>query len=274
MSGASSREALANLRAYQDGVLRAYSTPETLTSLAAELYQVADLLTGQPRLRRLLGDPATPAEARAGLVTSLLQGKISPTALETTQAAVRERWSTPWDLADGLERSADDALLTAADRQGALDEVEDELFRFERILDAEGELVTILDEVTVPAERRVNLLDRVLSGKVHPVTQALLQHAVRSQRRRSVTFVIDDLLAEAAARQERSLARVISAVPLTAEQLTRLGAVLAQLYGRAMSIRTAVDPSVKGGLVIRVGDEIIDGSVASRLAQARTALAG
>jgi F-type H+-transporting ATPase subunit delta len=272
MTGAASREARAALRHDQDAIVGTTTTPDALSALAEELYAVSGLLADQPQLRRTLGDPATPPERRATLAATLLQSQVSPSALQITQSAVRQRWSSPWDLADGVERSGDDALLAAAEQQGVLDDVEDELFRFERILDAEGQLVTILDEATVAPERRIALLDQVLQAKVNPVTLALLRQAVRSQRRRSLTFVIDDLLSEATARQERSLARVVSAVPLTEAQQARLTAVLTQLYGRAMSIRIAIDPAVKGGLIVRVGDEVIDGSVATRLSGARAAL--
>jgi F-type H+-transporting ATPase subunit delta len=95
-----------------------------------------------------------------------------------------------------------------------------------------------------------------------------------SGRKRSVTLAIDDLLDEAAALRERSVARVMSAVELTDAQQARLGAALSEMYGRTISIRTAVDPAVVGGLVVRVGEELIDGSIATRLAAARSALAG
>jgi F-type H+-transporting ATPase subunit delta len=273
MSGSATREALANLRTSREAVERGAS-PDTLISLSEELYSAADLLSSQPRLRRSLGDPGIPSAARAELAGTLLRSHLSGPALEIVQTAARLRWSTPWDLAEALERSADDALFAAAEQQGVLGEVEEQLFRFERIVDAESLLVTALDDGRQVPERRVALLNQLLQNKVHPITLSLLHHAVASRRRHSITFVIDDLLVEAAARQQRSLARVLSAVELTDEQQTRLSAVLTEMYGRPMTIRTAVDPSLRGGLVIRVGDELIDGSVASRLLGARAALAG
>jgi F-type H+-transporting ATPase subunit delta len=177
------------------------------------------------------------------------------------------------DRTRAVELAIDDLLFAAAERDGSLDEVEDQLFRFQRVLGSEGQLATLLDEKSVAGERRVALLRRLLDGKVHPVTLALLEQAVQSDRTRAVELAIDDLLEAAAARQERSVARVVSAAPLSDQQQDRLVAALSQLYGRTMSLRTALDPDVRGGLVIRVGDEVIDGSVASRLAQARTALA-
>jgi F-type H+-transporting ATPase subunit delta len=190
------------------------------------------------------------------------------------ETAARLRWSRPWDLVDGLEDIADDALFAAAEKNGSLDEVEDELFRFERILAAQSPLTTLLDELTVPAERRVGLLRDLLGRKVQPVTEQLLEHAVASGRKRSIELAIDDLLDAGARRRERSVARVLSAVPLTTEQETRLASVLSTMYGRPISVRSAVDPTVQGGLVIRVGDELIDGSIATRFATARSQLAG
>jgi F-type H+-transporting ATPase subunit delta len=101
----------------------------------------------------------------------------------------------------------------------------------------------------------------------------LLEHAIRSGRRRGITAAISRLLEDAAARQDRSIARVISAVPLTDAQESRLSAVLSEYFRRRISVRTAVEPAVRGGLMIRIGDEVIDGTVSTRLALARNALA-
>jgi F-type H+-transporting ATPase subunit delta len=243
-------------------------------ALADELYSAAGLLAGQPRLRRALGDPSTDASARADLARSLFSGQVGDVAVQLITDAVALRWSSPWDLTDGLEVLGDDALLAAAEQDGELDAVEDELFRFERILAQSGELSAALDEAGVPPERRLGLLNSLLGQKVHPITAQLLQHAITSGRRPTLLLAIDDLLQASAARRERSVARVLSATELTPEQTERLAAALTRLYGREINVRTAVDESVRGGLVVRVGDEVIDGSIASRLAAARAAFAG
>jgi F-type H+-transporting ATPase subunit delta len=243
-----------------------------LVTLASELYSVADVLVDNPRLRRALGDPATPAEGRAKLIGDLLAGQVSESAREIAQAVVSERWSSPWDMTDALETAGDDALFEAAERDQVLDRVVDELFRFERILDAQSELTVLLDEKPVDPARRAALLHTVLGGKAHEFTCALLEHAVRSQRKHTLAFAIDDLLEEAAARQAQSMARVLSAVELTREQTTALTQTLSEIYGRPITVRTAVAPAIRGGLVIRIGDEVIDGSVAARLASAELAL--
>jgi F-type H+-transporting ATPase subunit delta len=272
MMRSASRRALEELKSAQDQAFGGHTGTNQLADLASELYAVADVLVGAPQLRRTLGDPATAPEKRTGLVDTLFAGKVGDSTLTLVKTAVGQRWSSPWDLTDALETAGDDALFASADKAGELDRVEDELFRLERILAAEGDVASLLDEQTASVERRSGLLDTLVEGKVAPVTLSLLRHAVASQRKRSVLLAIDDLLEQAAARQHRSIARVVSARPLTAEQERRLAAVLTEMYGRAISVRSALDPDLQGGLVVRVGDEVIDGSVATRFAQARAAM--
>jgi F-type H+-transporting ATPase subunit delta len=269
-----SRAALTELQQRLEAVIGRFSTPEGLSGLAQEVHQVAQLLAAQPRLRRTLADASTAPERRAELVNQLLQNQIGGSALQVVRDAVSLRWSSAWDLVDALEVVAADALFAAAEGQGVLDEVEDELFRFERVLDGRSELAVLLDEATVSPQRRTELLDALVADKVSPITAELLRQAISSRRKHTVRLAIDDLLNAAAKRRNRSVAKVISAVPLSAQQEDRLTAALTDLYHRPISVRTAIDPAVRGGLVVRIGDEIIDGSVTARMLQARTALAG
>lgn len=274
MIHAASRQALADLRERLDAVLNRFSTAGGLTGLADELYAVVDLLIEQPQLRRKLADPTTGSERRSGLARSLLEAKVSASTVQVVSDAVSLRWSTAWDLLDALEISADEVLLGAAEQAGQLDAVEDELFRFERILDGDSRLTTLLDDYSADATRRADLVGSLLSGKASDTTTRLLQHAVSSQRKRSIMHALDDLLELATRRRDRSTARVISAVPLTATQERQLGRALTDMYGRTITVRTAVEPSIRGGLVVRIGDELIDGSILARLNGAKAALAG
>ena len=272
MIHAASRAAQAELRTALGGDLPARAG--SLTERAAELHNVSRLFETEPRLRRTLGDPATSAERRRDLAASLLTGKVSDTAVALVSQAVGLRWSNPWDLTDGLSMLGDEILLDSALHAGHLDNVEDELFRFGRILRAQDELRGLLDEQAVPADRRVALMNDVLAGKADPVTVALLDQAVRSGRKRTMELAIDDLLERTAVIRGQSMADVTSAILLSDEQEQRLGAALSRIYGRLITVRTQVDPAVQGGLIVRVGDEIIDGSVARRLADVRAELAG
>jgi F-type H+-transporting ATPase subunit delta len=268
-----SRSSIAAVRGGVAETAAGLSSTDRVT-LADHLTSVAALLTSQPRLRRALTDAAMSVNARGGLATQVLGNKIAPTAMAVTENAVRKEWAASWDLVDAIEQAADDVLLIDAEDSRRLGDVEDELFRFERILEAEPALTTLLDSATAPAERRIGLLNSLVADKVSPVTRRLLEQALRSGRTRGITMAISRLLDAATARQERSVARVISAVPLTDAQERRLATLLTRQFGRNISVRTAVEPAVQGGLVIRIGDEVIDGSVSSRLAAARKAVAG
>jgi F-type H+-transporting ATPase subunit delta len=268
-----SRASLDSLRADLEGVLAGLSSTDR-SALSEQLAAVGGVLTAQPRLRRALGDASTPPEARSALATTILQNKIGSSAMSVTQMSVQRRWSSPWDLVDSVEQASDDVLLYDSEQAGTLGEIEDELFRFERILEVDPQLASLLDAAAQPADRRVGLLRNLVSGKVTPITMELLEHAVRSGRRRGVVAAISRLLEDAAARQDRSVARVISAVPLTDAQESQLTAVLSEKFGRRISVRTAVEPGIRGGLTIRIGDEVIDGSISTRLAAARNAVTG
>jgi F-type H+-transporting ATPase subunit delta len=279
-SGGGPIAVLAHLRDAIKGQLREEPEPSpgepgaALVELATELHQVSRLLEVQPRLRRALGDPSTAGERRSQFARRILSGKISDRALNLVVDAVSLRWSNPWDLTDALSIVGDELLLDSAQRTGQLDNVEDELFRFGRILRAQDDLRGLLDEQSVPAERRIGLLTGVVGDKVDPVTLALLDQAVRSGRKRTIELAIDDLLERTAQLRGQSVADVSTAVALTDAQEQRLGAALSRLYDRTITVRTLVDPSVQGGLVVRIGNEIIDGSVAHRLAVVRAELAG
>jgi F-type H+-transporting ATPase subunit delta len=271
MIGAASRQSLASLDEQVDSAVRS-AGDDALEGIAGELYDVSGILATQPQLRRMVSDTSTAAASRRDLAARIFQGNISDAAFGVAAAAVELRWSGPWDLTDAIEIAADRVLLELADRRDALDAVEDQLFRFGRIVDANDELRSHLDEQTVPAQLRVQLLDSLLAGKADPVTVELLERTVRSGRKHSVALAVDGLLNEVAWRRQRATALVRSAAPLTDQQIARLAAALRAMYGREIDIRVEIDPAVKGGLVVRVGDEVIDGSVAGRLAAARSAL--
>ena len=265
---AASRESLADLSARLDVFIGQVGVAE-LDRLADQLFSVARLLSGETTLRRHLADPAVPQESRTGLVERLLGSKLDRPALEAVAAAVAERWSRPVDLVNALEALARNAALGSAEKSDRLDEVEDELFRFGRILDREPELAGLLADTSRPLDGRTALLDRVLGGKVTPTTATLLNQAVALPRGRHLDVITEELAELAAARRELSVARVVTPVRLTPEQEQRLTTSLSRLYGRPMSLQVELDEALLGGLVVRVGGEVIDGSVAGRIEAAR-----
>jgi F-type H+-transporting ATPase subunit delta len=272
---AASRETLAEAEARLDSRVDDSSGAE-LRTLGEELFAVMRLLAEEPTLRRHLADSSVPGASRSQLADQLLGSQVGRAALDTVSDLVGGRWSRPVDLLDAVEMLARRATLGVAEKDGTLDAVEDELFRFGRILDREPELSRLLGDQAAPVEGRVDLLDRVLGGstgsRVSPVTKALLEQAVRTPGGRHLDRASEELAELAAARRDRYVAHVGTPVALTSAQEQRLTDSLSRLYGRRMSLQLELDRSLLGGLVIRVGGEVIDGSVSSRLNAARRSL--
>jgi F-type H+-transporting ATPase subunit delta len=255
------------------GHARATTGPELVT-LADELFAVARLLDGQLSLRRALSDPAGKPEDRAALARRLFAGKVSDVTLDLVETVASQRWSHPIDLVDAFMTLATEASLDAANVRGELDGVEDELFRFGRIVSGDRELGRLLSDRKASAEGKRALLDRLLSGRVSPVTEQLLRNVLTGPHVGTAENAVERLSDVASRRRGRSVARVTSAVALTADQEQRLSDVLRRIYGRTVGLQITVDPSLLGGLIVQVGDEVIDGSIAHRLEAAERRLAG
>ncbi|MBQ1092430.1 F0F1 ATP synthase subunit delta [Streptomyces sp. B93] len=271
MNGAS-REALAAARERLDALTDATSVDAG--ALADELAAVTALLDREVSLRRVLTDPAQSGEAKADLVQRLLGGQIGGETADLVSGMVRARWSQSRDLVDALEELADTADLTAAQRAGTLDDVEDELFRFGRIVSSNTGLRAALTDRKATASAKGELLRSLLGGRAASATERLVTRLVTAPRGRSLEAGLESLSKLAADRRDRMVAVVTSAVPLSDVQKQRLGAALAKLYGRRMHLNLEVDPAVVGGIRVQVGDEVINGSLADRIEDAERRLAG
>ncbi|TQJ90036.1 F0F1 ATP synthase subunit delta [Streptomyces sp. SLBN-31] len=270
MNGAS-REALAAARERLDALTD--STSADAAKLADELAAVTALLDREVSLRRVLTDPAQAGEAKAQLAQRLFAGQVGGQAVDLVSGMVRSRWSQSRDLVDALEELANTADLTAAQKRGALDDVEDELFRFGRIVSSNTELRAALTDRAATTSAKVELLHRLLGGRAAAATERLVTRLVTAPRGRSLESGLESLSKLAAERRERLVAVVTSAVPLSDTQKQRLGAALAKLYGRQMHLNIDVDPEVLGGIRVQVGDEVINGSIADRIEDAGRRLA-
>ncbi len=254
--------------------LRGLAGQADLAQVGDELFAVADLLGANPPLRRALSDPSRPGEQRAGLAAALLTGRISQPTIDLVGVLARSRWASPMELLDAVEALAVHATVAAADLAGRLDAVEDELFRFRRIVAAQPVLRAALSDSSVAPERKDALLRDLLAGRTAAETQRLLRQAFLFPRGRGYDRVLDEYARIAAERRHRVRALAKVAVPLTAQQRERLTAALRRTYGTDIHLDVEVDPSALGGVSVRVGDEVIDGTIASRLELAGRRLAG
>jgi F-type H+-transporting ATPase subunit delta len=268
-----SRGSLASVRA-RLADLTGDSDEAALQQLSGELFSVVTLLAGPGGVRRTLSDPAIDAGRKERFVDQLFGEHVSATTVEVLKQIARTRWSEPRDVVDALENLAVETALVHAERDGQLDEVEDGLFRFERILASEHALRAALTDRNLPADRKLELLHRLLDGKVADTTFALVQRAVLSPRGRTVERVLRDYSELAASRRERLIARVTSAVALSEDQQGRLTEALRASTGEDIRLQLIVDPGLIGGVTVRIGDEQIDGSVLRHLTEARRQLGG
>lgn len=248
---------------------------KALSNLSAELVSVAEMLDREIVLTRYLTVPAEDAAPRVRLIERLVSGKVSGATLDVLRLAVSERWSANSDLGDAIQHLSRQALLEVAEREDKVDDVEDQLFRFSRILDAQPRLGILLGDYGVPVEGRINLLRKVLdsaSGKVDPIVVALLTQTVQLLRGESAEEAFQFLAKVAVARRGEIVARVSAAAELSDAQRSRLTEVLGRIYGHSVTVQLQTSEELLGGLLISVADEVIDGTLASRLAAAQAQL--
>ena len=243
-------------------------------AVSEDLFSVADVFDEQISLRRALTDPSADEERKSALVTGLFGGKIGDPALEEVVQLASSRWSSGRDLSDATEELAVQAAVTLADQQGYLDDLEDDLFRFGRIVGSQPELRSFLGDPAIPGERKAELIGRLVEGKVRPVTVRLIDRAVIAPRGRSLDRALEDYAKIAADHRQRMIAVVRVAVDMTDAQRTRLADILRRMHGREVHLNIVLDPTVQGGISVQVGDEVIDGTITTRLDQARRQIAG
>lgn len=244
-------------------------------SIAEELFAVVALLDSNARLRRMLSDPGVPAERRASLAADILaSSSLSDPTTEMVEALVRSTWSKPVDLVDAADQLAAQALFAGAEQAGSLDDIEDELFRFGRILDREPQLRSALTSPSLPADNKTELLDALLGDRVQGATYVLVRELVLRPRGRTIDRGLEEYGRLAAARRERLVAQVRTVAPLSEEQMERLATALAARLGHDVHLNIELDPDLIGGLTVRVGDVLFDGSIAHRLTLARQVMTG
>jgi F-type H+-transporting ATPase subunit delta len=260
------------LTAHAERLLGEAAGRHALDQVAGELAGFARLIASEPRLRGPLLDPGLPAEAKRGLLADLGRGRLEPATVELLATLAEQQRTPPRLLAELLVELAAQASFAAADAAGDLDRVEDDLFSFATAVASSPRLRAALSDPALPLERKRALVGDLLGGRAEPRSAALIELLLDLEQGHDLDIRCRELAGMAAARRNRVVAEVRTAVPLDGERQVRLAATLAEVLGRPVELRCSVDESIIGSVVVRVGDEVFDGSVRSRIEQARERL--
>lgn len=246
----------------------ALSTATVDLDTARELFAAARAVAGSKALSGALADPTAAPEARNALVARVF-GTLSPTAQQLLSTTAAQRWSSTDELLDGLEELAIRAAAKAD--QGDL---EGELFRVSRIVAENPELELALGSRLGDGAAKGALMQTLFGGRAGEGTNLVVSSLVQHPRGRRVRAILSRAIRIVAAQRGRTVATVTTATPLTEDQTARLRTALSRTYGGEVTISSVVDPSIVGGVRVQIADDVIDGSIASRLADVRQKLAG
>jgi F-type H+-transporting ATPase subunit delta len=226
-------------------------------------------ISGSTQLRALLADPSIEVAEKTGLIGRIFSS-LDPAATSLLGSLVSARWSNSDQLIDGIEQVGIRAIADSTEA----DTIESELFAFARAVSSDPELELAVGSKLGDASEKAALVDRLLAKKADPATLAIVRHLVQSPRGRRIGELLSTAAETVADASGGIVATVTAAAPLTAAQLEKLTATLTAQYGREPRIAVKVDPSVIGGLRVQVGDDVIDGTISSRLTELRLQLAG
>lgn len=266
----SSRGALATGRQQLETAL---GQTDALT-LADELVAVGDALDSSAALRRALTDPSRDASAKQQLAGRLFGGKVSEQTTQVVDALVGQRWSAERDLADAVDLLSAESVVAAAEREGRIDQLEGELFQVGRIVDSSPELRDALADRQRDGAEKAGLVHQLLDGKAAPETVRLATRAAQNPRGQRYHQALERYAGVAARRREQLIALVTVAAPLSDQHQERLRQALQRTYDKPVQLNVVVDADIIGGMRVKIGDEVIDGTVSRRLDDARRAMAG
>ena len=269
--GGSSRASVLALRKTLAEVVNKQS-PAELAQFANDLFVILSVLSSSIGVRRALTDNARDASAKAELISNLFGKNISSAAQSLLASAASLRWSSPGEIADAIENLAVEAESAVADKNGELEKLENQLFDFARVLKANPDLRQALNTSADTDEAKLALLEAVIKGKYSSSTLNLLRKVVTLRRGRSIDATLAAYSHYVSSRKDRLVAHVKSEVELSSSQIEKLVAALTKQMGRPVHINLEIDPKVLGGISIRYADDVIDGTIVNRIAEAGRAL--
>mgnify|MGYP003332068425 FL=1 len=262
-----------SLSAARNALEKKLTSAEIAATAARELLAMVVVFDSNISLSRALTDRSRNVADKSELIKRVFANSISEVTLSFANELIALRWSSPSDLVSAIERLGIETDAAAAEKSNSLDRLEEELFSFTQTVRKSPELRATLNNRELIGARKSALIASLLKGKSHDVTVRLIGALVDHPRGRNIDSVLIDLADAIAARKSRAIAHVKSAVVLTPEQVSRITKSLSSQIGTQVRVNVEIDTNVVGGLSIRFGDEVIDGSIATRIGRAQRLLA-
>jgi F-type H+-transporting ATPase subunit delta len=263
--GSATREAVAAAKAALAGQPGAADL-----ALGEELFAAGRVIGDSSQLRSVLSDPSADPAAKTKIIDGMF-GSLSTKTRGFLSGLVHSRWSSQKDLLAGIEELGLRVMALSVD--GSVD-IAAELFAFGTVVSSSAELELAIGSKLGQTEAKAQLVQALLGGKASKQTVAIVRHLVQQPRGRRINALLAGAAAVVADQAGLAIATVTTATPLTADQLSRLQARLSASYGRPLKVNLVIDPELIGGVRVQIGDDIIDGSVATRLGDLKLQLAG
>lgn len=236
------------------------------------LLGVSGVLAENVNLRKTLVDVAVAPETKQSTLNAVFGTRVDDAALQIVVRAANRRFARAQDFVTAVETAGVTAIAAAAQAEGTLGQVEEEVFRFTRLLVSDHELDGAF-ESPAPTTAKRELVSTLLASRVSEYTLTLIHYAVSHPRGKRVSETLENFSQVLAFRQQRAVADVTVAHPLTQEQEERLARALSASYGRELVLNVHIDPNVVGGVRVQVGDEVTSSTIADRIADVRRRLA-
>lgn len=237
-------------------------------TMAGELFAFANALQSSAQLRSLLSDPSAEAAGKEQVIDSVFVA-ASAKAKELAKFAANLRWSSSRDMAAAFELMG---VRSIASQSKALDALQAELFEIQQLVAQDSELELTLSTTRFSALAKQDLIEKLFTGKVAADALALARQAVFSRTYKRFAEVIEQYGLWIAEFAGESVAHVKVAKAISQEQLTRLAGALAKAFGRELQLNVEIDPEIIGGVHVTVNGEVIDGTVLTKLVNARLQL--
>ncbi len=269
--GGSSRASVITLRKSLADNVSKQSAAEA-SQFSTDLFTVLTVLSSSVGLRRALTDNSRDTASKTQLITDLFGKNIGDATKALVTQAAGLRWSNPSEIADAIENLAVESASAAADKSNELEQLENQLFDFAQVLIANPDFRQALNTTADSDEGKVSLVESVVKGKYAASTINLLKKVVLLRRGRNIDATLATYAHYVSNSRNRLVAHIKTAVELSPTQKSSLIAALTKQMGREVHVNIEIDPKVLGGISIRYADDVIDGTVVNRLAEASRAL--